>query len=107
MTSYNLINGVHSSQRRDLVVDVLRSEWGFEGVVMSDWYVSESVPNKVSYHPPQMASHNIKAGNDLQMWGRTKDYEVVTNALKNGEITRDDLLETASRVYDTIQLLSQ
>ena len=107
MTSYNLINGLHSSQRRDLVVDVLRSEWGFEGLVMSDWYESENIPNKVSIHPPQMASHNIKAGNDLQMWGRTKDYEVVMKALKNGEITRDDLLETASRVLDAIQLLNQ
>ena len=107
MTSYNLINGVHASQRKDLIVDIVRSEWGFDGLIMSDWYESEFNPNRVSIHPPQMASHNIKAGNDLQMWGRIKDYEVVMKALKNGEITRDDLLETASRVYDTIELLTQ
>ena len=41
------------------------------------------------------------------MWGRKKDYEVVMKAIKDGEITRDDLLETASRVYDTIELLTQ
>ena len=107
MTSYNLINGVHASQRRDLIVDVIRSEWGFEGLIMSDWYESEFNPNRISIHPPQMASHNIKAANDLQMWGRVKDYDVVMKALKAGEITRDDLLETASRVYGTIELLTK
>ena len=107
MTSYNLINGVHSSQRRDLVTDVLRSEWGFEGLVMSDWYVSENVPNKASIHPAQTASYNIKAGNDLQMWGRKEDYDIVVKAVKDGLVTRDDLLQTASKVYETIELLNQ
>jgi len=107
MTSYNLINGVHSSQRRDLVTDVLRSEWGYDGLVMSDWYVSENVPNKVSIHPAQTASYNIKAGNDLQMLGRKKDYEVLLKAVKDGLVTRDELLQTASKVYETIELLHQ
>ena len=107
MTSYNLINGEHSSQRRDLVTDVLRCEWGYEGLVMSDWYISENVPNKLSVHPAQMANYNIKAGNDLQMWGRKKDYEVVMKSVKDGLVTRDELLETASRVYDTIESLHQ
>ena len=107
MTSYNLINGVHSSQRRDLVTDVLRIEWGFEGLVMSDWYVSENVPNKASIHPAQTASYNIKAGNDLQMWGRKEDYDIVVKAVKDGLVTRDDLLQTASKVYETIVLLNQ
>ena len=107
MTSYNLVNGEHASQRRDLIIDVLRCEWGFDGLIMSDWYESEDIPNKVSYYPSQMASFNIKAGNDLQMWGRKRDYEVVMQAVKDGVVTRDDLLETASRVYNTIELLTQ
>ena len=107
MTSYNLINGEHASQIRDLIIDVLRCEWGFDGLIMSDWYESEDIPNKVSYYPSQMASFNIKAGNDLQMWGRKRDYEVVMQAVKDGVVTRDDLLETASRVYNTIELLTQ
>ena len=107
MTSYNLINGEHASQRRDLIIDVLRCEWGFDGLIMSDWYESEDIPNKVSYYQSQMASFNIKAGNDLQMWGRKRDYEVVMQAVKDGVVTRDDLLETASRVYNTIELLTQ
>ena len=107
MTSYNLVNGFHASQRRDIIIDVLRCEWGFDGLVMSDWYESEKFQNKVAYHAAQMASCNIKGGNNLQMWGRKNDYDVLMRALKNGEITRDDLLESGSRVYDTIEFLTQ
>ena len=54
-----------------------------------------------------MASFNIKGGNDLQMWGRKNDYDVLMRALKNGELTRDDLLESGSRIYNAIELLTQ
>ena len=37
MCSYNLINGVHASDNRKLLGDILRKEWGFEGIVVSDW----------------------------------------------------------------------
>ena len=107
MTSYNLVNGFHASQRRDIIIDALRCEWGFDGLVMSDWYESEKFQNKVAYHAAQMASCNIKGGNNLQMWGRKNDYDVLMRALKNGEITRDDLLESGSRVYNAIELLTQ
>ena len=75
MTSYNLINGAHSSQKRDLVTDVLRSEWGFSGVVMSDWYESKNIPNKVSIHPSQM---DLKAG----MTYRCGEEKLITKYLK-------------------------
>ena len=39
MTSYNLLNGVHSSERRDLLEDVLRAEFGYRGIVMTDWII--------------------------------------------------------------------
>jgi len=107
MTSYNLINGVHSSERRDLVIDVLRCEWGFDGLIMSDWYFSGLIPNKVAIHPAQMSSNNIKNGNNLQMFGKKIDYDVLMKAVKDGEVTREHLLEAASRVYNTIELLNQ
>ena len=107
MTSYNLINGLHSSERRDLVIDVLRCEWGFDGLIMSDWYFSGVVPNKVAIHPAQMSSNNIRNGNNLQMFGQKNDYDVLMKAVKNGEVTREHLLEAASRVYNTIELLNQ
>ena len=107
MTSYNLLNGVHTSERKDLVVDVIRCEWGFDGLIMSDWYDSGVIPNEVSFHPPQMSSNNIKNGNDLQMFGRKNDYDILMKAVKEGEVTRDNLLESASRIYNTIELLNQ
>ena len=38
MTSYNLVNGTHASESRKLLQEILREEWGFDGMVMSDWY---------------------------------------------------------------------
>ena len=46
MTSYNLLNGVHTSERRDICVDILRSEWGYEGLVMTDWLISAMPADK-------------------------------------------------------------
>ena len=41
MTSYNLINGVHSANNYDMLQNIARDEWGFEGLVMTDWYTSQ------------------------------------------------------------------
>lgn len=40
MTSYNKVNGLHASEHPELLEDILRKEWGWEGLVMSDWYVN-------------------------------------------------------------------
>ena len=107
MTSYNLINWKHSSERRDLIIDVLRIEWGFNGLVMSDWYTSNKVKLGVSNHPCQHAIPNIFNGNNLQMGGGKKDYDLIMKAVEDGLLSRDNLLECASKVYDTIELLNQ
>ena len=107
MTSYNLINGFHSSERRDLIIDFLRCECGFNGLIMSDWYVSGENPLKISNYPLQTSKNNIKAGNNLQMSGEKKKKEEIMKAIKEGEISKDILLDNASRVYDAIELLNQ
>ena len=108
MTSYNLVNWKHSSERRDLIIDVLRIEWGFNGLVMSDWYSSNKVKLGVSNHPCQHAIPNIINGNNLQMGsGGKNDYNIIMKAVEDGLLTRDHLLECASKVYETIELLNQ
>ena len=107
MTSYNLINGVHSSARRDLIIDVLRIEWGYNGLVMSDWYTSNEVKIGLSNHPMQHAVPNILGGNNLQMGGGKNDYDIIMKSVQDGEMTTLNLLECASKVYDTIELLNQ
>ena len=107
MTSYNLINGMHSSQNKQLLIDVLRSEWKYSGLIMSDWIYSNFTAYKVSKHPAQNAMDNIKGGNNLHMGGDKNDYLLLVNSLKEGKLTRDDLLQCASKVYETIELLNQ
>ena len=107
MTSYNLINGKHSSERRDLIIDVLRIEWGYNGLVMSDWYTSNEVKIGLSHHPSQHAVPNILGGNNLQMGGGKNDYDLIMKSVQEGNLNTLNLLECASKVYDTIQLLNQ
>ena len=57
MTSYNLLNGVHTSSRKDLLTDILRGEWGFQGLVMTDWGTTS------------VKTDDLIAGNDLIMGG--------------------------------------
>ena len=106
MTSYNLINGIHSSARRDLNIDVLRCEFQFDGLIMSDWY-GAPIKFNISYYPDQICSDNIKAGNNLQNEGLKKNFDNLMEALKDGKVKREDLLESASIIYETIKKLNQ
>jgi beta-glucosidase len=80
MTSYNLLNGEHTSQRADLIQQVLRKEWGFKGIVMSDWVISGIPTGKVYKYPLACASGSIKAGNDIMMPGSQADYDDLMKA---------------------------
>ena len=61
MTSYNRLNGTFASEHRWLIEEVLRGEWGFDGLVMSDWFGSHST------------EPTVNAGLDLEMPGPTRD----------------------------------
>lgn len=103
MTSYNLINGQHTSESYELINDILRCEWNYEGLIMTDWVASGRSFCKASKYPSCYASNNILAGNDLTMPGCNKDYKDILKALKEGKITREDLLNSASRIYRCIE----
>lgn len=91
MNAYNRLNGVHCSENAWLQNDVLRDEWGFEGLVVSDWGAVN------------VRALGVKNGNDLEMpfSGGYNDRNIV-KAVENGELTEDDLDKAADRVIDLI-----
>lgn len=98
MTSYNLLNGVHTAERRDLTEDILRCEYGFKGIVMTDWVIMGMTKRNGKYKAPD-AAKVATAGSDLFMPGSNKDYKQVLKGLKNGTLSREQLQISATRVY--------
>lgn len=104
MTSYNLINGVHSANNYDMLQNIARDEWGFEGLVMTDWYTSQDTTEMGMVSPSGKYSHSssvqcIKAGNDLQMPGCQQNVDDIVEAVNEGkEITKADLQHCAKHI---------
>ena len=107
MTSYNLINGIHTSQNSQLLINVLRNEWKYKGLVMTDWSHSYYTEFQASKYPPQNAFDIIKGGVNVMMPGGQNDYDLVIEKLEGELLTRDDLLQCASKVYEITELLNK
>lgn len=99
MTSYNLLNGVHTSERKDLIEDILRAEFGFSGFVMTDWVVNGGTLDKSSIYPAPVPYKVAAAGNDVFMPGSKKEYVNILNALNKGLVSLKQLQINATRVY--------
>ena len=107
MTSYNLINGIHTSQNPQLLINVLRNEWNFTGLIMTDWSHSYKNDYEASKYSPQTSFEIIKAGTNIMMPGGDNDYDLLLKKLKDETLTRDDLLACASKVYEIVELLNK
>ena len=92
MSAYNRINGTRASENADLLTGILREEWGFEGMVTSDWYT----------HGTQAAE--IKAGNDVKMGCGTP--EDTLRRIDVGELDPQAVRKSAERVLRMILRLS-
>ena len=92
MSSYNRVNGKHVCNHFDLLSRVLRQEWGFEGLVMSDWNATE----QCSY------AEAINAGNDLIMPGTPAVAKKLEADLKAGRLNREALNVSAGRVLELV-----
>lgn len=99
MTSYNLINGIHTANSRDICTTVARKEWGFGGVIMSDW--NTTVPEDGSV-PWKCAD----AGNDIIMPGNYNDQENIRKAYAGGELSEDTIRSCAGRILALIENLT-
>ncbi len=97
MTSYNLLNGEHTSESAGLIRQFLRRECGFAGIVMTDWVIGIASMGKHKYRGAKPGCV-AKAGGDLFMPGSKADMDDILSALKKGELSRSQLVKNASRV---------
>lgn len=88
MSSYNILNGHHVSERKDLLTGILREEWGYRGLVISDWWNS--------------ANHllELKAGNDVKM--PVGNEELLKKSLADGTLTREEMEVSIRRILEFI-----
>ena len=92
MCSYNKINGEYSSQNKLLLTDILRDDWGFGGLVMSDWGAVDD------------RAKAIRAGLDLEMPASMgKNDAAIVKAVESGELSEEELDNCVRRVLELIQ----
>lgn len=98
MSSYNLVNGVYNCNNPDLLVKVLRNEWGFDGIVMTDWQACGDTKGDTITA--------IKAQNDLIMPGSPEQEAEIVHAVEEGTLSMDELCLCAARNLKLIRKTS-
>ena len=103
MSSYNIVNGTYTSARKDLLTTVLRNEWGFKGLVMSDWFGGYS--SFMSAFKKGSVSDVVKqvsAGNDLLMPGLPSQQQSILENIKNGKLPKEVVNKNLKRVLELV-----
>ena len=88
MSSYNKINGTYTQESKDLLTTILRDEWGFDGIVMTDWTGQRNT------------AAQIKAGNDLMEPGNPAQTQEVISKVKSGELKMEELDVCVKRILE-------
>ena len=100
MTSYNLINGIHAANSKDLCMTVARKEWGFDGAIMSDWNTTVPEDGSVPWKC-------VAAGNDIIMPGNPDDDKNIRQAYKEGKLTEEEIRNCAGHLVSMIRRLER
>ena len=90
MTSYNLLNGVYTSENPQLLLDLLRNEWKYDGMVVTDWFGGKN------------AVAQVQAGNDMIQPGYQKQYDAILAAAKDGSLDIKDIDRNVKRILEMI-----
>jgi len=91
MASYNLLNGTHSTENKKLLTDIARGEWGYDGLIMTDWAAIDNI------------CESYKAGLDLEMPGSAGDtHEIILAGLADGTLPRESFERAAQTVLELI-----
>lgn len=109
MTSYNLLNGIHTANSYDLLQAMARDEWGFDGTVMTDWFTSQDVPEITGKFQPRYPISSsvgcIYAGNDIQMPGCRKNVDDIVEAVKTGREMDGFRITLADLQFNTANII--
>ena len=108
MTSYNLLNGIHTANNTSLLTDVVRNEWGFKGMIMTDWGTTVPFGHEEHRYPISSPTECIHAGNDLIMPGTKTDRDAICKAAQEPGISRMKIAELqncAKNIIKTIMKL--
>ncbi len=90
MSSYNYLNGIYTSENPELLTALLRDEWGFGGMVMTDWFGGKD------------AGAQMIAGNDMLQPGTDKQYEQIVEGVENGTLDEAVLDRNVKRILEMI-----
>lgn len=90
MSSYNLLNGTHTAERADLLTDLLRKEWGFKGMVVSDWYGGRDFVAMVN------------AGNDMIQPGHPQQVAILKKAIRQGNLSIELVDRNIKRILEYV-----
>ena len=91
MTSYNYINGVYTSESKDLVTTILRDEWGYEGTVMTDWFGGKD------------GAKQMWAGNDMLQPGKDEQFDSIVAGVRSGKLAEADLDLCVKRTLNLVE----
>lgn len=90
MSAYNKINGTYAQSNRQLLTDILRNEWGYKGIVMTDWT------------PLRNTGAQISAGNDLMMPGYATQVQDIIDRVRGGKLKEKEVDICVKRVLEYI-----